>query len=138
MLVRFSRCCNPLPGDDIVGYITRGRGVSVHRTTCANIVISNDEETARLIEVEWESTGDANYNVDIEIMGQDRRGILNEVLQAVSETKTYISAISGRADKNKMATIHMTISIRSVDHLGNVVDRIKRIKDIFTVRRVMQ
>src|SRR5690554_713828 len=103
LLVRFARCCNPVPGDDIVGYITRGRGVSVHRKDCTNFKWSEDEDTARIIEVEWEATVEANYSVEIEITGHDRRGLLNEVLQAISESKTNIAAVSGRTDRNKMA-----------------------------------
>ena len=137
LLIRLSRCCNPIPGDDIVGFITKGRGVSVHRTDCPNI--QSDEDKARLIEVEWESyAGDRKeYNVDIEISGYDRRGLLNEVLQAVNETKTNITAVSGKSDRSKMATITMSISIHNISHLQKVVDRIKQIPDIYSVRRIM-
>ncbi|WP_313995962.1 bifunctional (p)ppGpp synthetase/guanosine-3',5'-bis(diphosphate) 3'-pyrophosphohydrolase [uncultured Paenibacillus sp.] len=139
MLVRFARCCNPVPGDEIVGYITRGRGVSVHRSDCNNIPAAGEgEEAARVIEVEWEQSVEANYAVDIEIRGHDRRGLLNEVLQAVSETKTNIAAVSGRSDKNKLALIHMTILIRNIEHLQSVVEKIKRVQDIFSVQRIMQ
>lgn len=139
LLVRFARCCNPVPGDDIIGYITRGRGVSVHRSDCPNIPSAGEgEESARVIEVEWEEEIEANYSVDIEITGQDRNGLLNEVLQAVSETKTNISAVTGRSDKNKMALMHMTILIRNTDHLHSVVERIKRVKDVYSVHRIIQ
>ncbi|WP_407681689.1 RelA/SpoT family protein [Pseudalkalibacillus salsuginis] len=138
LLIRLSKCCNPVPGDDIIGYITKGRGVSIHRKDCPNIRVEDDE--SRFLPVEWEgSTGQSkNYSVDIEINGFDRRGLLNEVLQAVAETKTNISAVSGRSDRNKMATISMTISIHNVSHLQKVVERIKRIPDVYAVRRVMQ
>ncbi|WP_419151441.1 RelA/SpoT family protein [Aeribacillus alveayuensis] len=137
LLVRLSRCCNPVPGDDIVGYITKGRGVSVHRTDCPNVL--KDEAQERLIEVEWENQlqGRKEYNVEIEILGYDRRGLLNEVLQAVNETKTNISSVSGRSDRNKVATIHMAISIQNINHLHKVVERIKQISDIYSVRRMM-
>ncbi len=139
LLVRFARCCSPVPGDDIVGYITRGRGVSVHRADCSNIpVAAEGEEAARVIEVEWEETTEANYSVEIEILGHDRRGLLNEVLQAVSESKTNIAAVSGRSDRNKVAIMHLTILIRNKDHLQSVVEKIKRVKDIFSVQRLMQ
>ncbi|AIQ65116.1 GTP pyrophosphokinase [compost metagenome] len=138
LLVRFARCCNPVPGDDIVGYVTRGRGVSVHRSDCPNIKAEESEEAARVIEVEWEGSMEANYSVDIEITGHDRSGLLNEVLQAVSESKTNISAVTGRSDKNKMALIHMTILIRNTDHLYSVVEKVKRVKDVYTVHRIMQ
>ncbi len=137
LLVRFARCCNPVPGDEIVGYITRGRGVSVHRQDCTNIPTGEDEED-RVIEVEWAESVEANYNVEIEITGHDRRGLLNEVLQAVSESKTNIAAVSGRSDKNKMALIHMTILIRNIDHLYSVVEKIKQVKDVYSVQRIMQ
>jgi GTP pyrophosphokinase len=138
MLIRLSKCCNPVPGDDIVGYITKGRGVSVHREDCVNV--HNDDAQVRLLPVEWEGNLEQpkNYNVDIEINGFDRRGLLNEVLHAVAETKTNITAVSGKSDKNKMATISMSISIHNVSHLQKVVERIKRIPDIYAVRRLMQ
>lgn len=137
LLIRLSRCCNPIPGDEIVGYITKGRGVSVHRADCPNVHAEDVQD--RLISVEWEgySSSRKEYNVDLEINGFDRRGLLNEVLQAVNETKTNITAVSGKTDKNKMATILITISIQNIAHLQKVVDRIKRISDIYAVRRVM-
>lgn len=140
LLVRFARCCNPVPGDDIIGYITRGRGISVHRSDCPNIPTIEDgnDETERVIEVAWEDSVEANYSVEIEITGHNRNGLLNEVLQAVSESKTHISAVSGRSDKNKMAMVHMTILIRNIDHLQSVVDKIKRVKDVYSVQRIMQ
>ncbi|GAA4705471.1 RelA/SpoT family protein [Brevibacillus fulvus] len=135
LLVRISRCCNPVPGDQIIGFVTRGRGVSVHRTDCPNV--HTEENGERLIDVEWDSVIQHNYSVDIEITGHDRNGLLNDVLQVVSETKTNIAAVSGKADRNRVATIHMTISISNVDHLHKVVERIKRIKDIYSVRRIL-
>ncbi|HDR5444172.1 GTP diphosphokinase [Bacillus anthracis] len=137
LLIRLSKCCNPVPGDDIVGYITKGRGVSIHRRDCVNV--HTEEAIERLLEVEWEGSPEKEieYNVDIEISGYDRRGLLNEVLQAVTETKTYISAVSGRSDRNKMATINMSISIRNLQHLKKVVERIKRVPEIYAVRRMM-
>jgi GTP pyrophosphokinase len=137
LLVRFARCCNPVPGDHIIGYITRGRGVSVHRLDCTNIPTGDGEEQ-RVIEVEWAEVVESNFNVEIEITGHDRRGLLNEVLQAVSESKTTMSAVSGRSDKNKMAMIHITILIKNIDHLHAVVEKIKRVKDVYSVQRIMQ
>ncbi len=137
LLIRLSKCCNPVPGDEIVGFITKGRGVSVHRADCQNV--HTEDAQQRLIEVEWESNLNdrKEFNVEIEINGFDRRGLLNEVLQAVNETKTNISSVSGRSDRNKVATINMSISIQNVSHLHKVVERIKQIRDIYSVRRVM-
>ncbi|MFB6765320.1 RelA/SpoT family protein [Bacillus altitudinis] len=139
LLVRLSKCCNPVPGDSIVGFITKGRGVSVHRDDCPNVKTGEAQE--RLIPVEWEheqpTRNRKEYNVEIEILGYDRRGLLNEVLQAVNETKTNISSVSGKSDRNKVATIHMAIFIQNINHLHKVVERIKQIKDIYSVRRFM-
>lgn len=138
LLIRLSKCCNPVPGDEIVGFITKGRGVSIHRKHCPNV--QTEEAKERLIEVEWIADVDSNksYHVDIEITGYDRKGLLNEVLQAIAESKTDIQSVSGRTDRNKMTTVHMTILIHNVNHLQKVVDRIKRIHDIYSVRRVIQ
>jgi GTP diphosphokinase / guanosine-3',5'-bis(diphosphate) 3'-diphosphatase len=137
LLIRLSRCCSPVPGDEIVGFITKGRGVSVHRADCTNV--QTEEVEQRLIPVSWEGDGQdrKEYNVDIEISGYDRRGLLNEVLQVVNETKTNITAVSGRSDRNKMATINMSISIQNISHLHRVVERIKQISDVYAVRRIM-
>ncbi|SEA94943.1 GTP pyrophosphokinase [Thalassobacillus cyri] len=138
LLVRLSKCCNPVPGDDIVGYITKGRGVSVHRADCPNV--QTEDAQSRLLPVEWEgSVSDSKqYHVDLEISGYDRRGLVNEVLQAVNETKTNITAVSGKSDRNKMATINITILIQNINHLRKIVDRIKQIPEVYTVRRMMQ
>lgn len=137
LLIRLSRCCNPVPGDEIVGFITKGRGVSVHRADCINI--NTEEAKERLIPVEWETNlnDKKEYNVDIEITGYDRRGLLNEVLQAVTETRTNISAVTGRTDRNKVAMISMTILISNLAHLQKVVDRVKQVPDVYSVRRIM-
>ncbi|MBM7644687.1 GTP pyrophosphokinase [Scopulibacillus daqui] len=138
LLIRLSKCCNPVPGDEIVGYITKGRGVSIHRKDCPNIKLDHDEN--RLLEVEWEgyTENSKQYNVDIEITGFDRTGLLNDVLQVVAESHTMMHAVSGKSDKNKIGIIHMTIAIRNLNHLKKVVDKIKKIPDIYSVRRVMQ
>lgn len=137
LLIRLSRCCSPVPGDEIVGFITKGRGVSVHRDDCPNV---QDERTnERIIDVEWEqhqTIGKKEYQVDIEISAFDRPGLLNEVMQVVNETKTNISAVSGKADRDKIATINMTILITNIAHLHKIVERIKQIPDIYSVQRM--
>ncbi len=136
LLIRFSKCCNPVPGDEIIGFVTRGRGVSIHRKDCSNVVYEKD--SGRIIPVEWDNAEQLTYTAEIEVIGIDRRGLLNEVLQAVSETKTIMTAVSGKTNKNRMATISMTILITNTDHLQSVVDRINRVKDVYSVRRIMQ
>ncbi|GIO17087.1 GTP pyrophosphokinase [Oceanobacillus oncorhynchi subsp. incaldanensis] len=138
LLVRIAKCCNPVPGDDILGYITKGRGVSVHRADCPNV--QTEEARQRYIDVKWKTqyAERKQYHVDLEITGYDRRGLLNEVLQAVNETKTNITHVNGRSDRNKMAVIQLTILIHNTNHLKKVVDRIKQIQEVYTVTRTVQ
>ncbi|MBU5265800.1 RelA/SpoT family protein [Virgibacillus proomii] len=138
LLVRLSKCCNPVPGDDIIGYITKGRGISVHRKDCPNV--QTEEARERFLHVEWENnrTEQKQYHVDLEISGYDRRGLVNEVLQAINETKTNITYVNGRSDRNKMAFIQITILIHNTRHLRKIVERIKQITDVYTVKRTIQ
>lgn len=137
ILIRLSRCCNPVPNDEIIGYITKGRGVSVHRKDCPNI--QSDVPKERFLKVKWKDTeySTKEYFLDLEISGYDRHGLLNEVLQVINETNTQITSVSGRADKNKIAHIHVTVLIKNTDHLQHIVDRIKQVKDIYAVTRTV-
>jgi len=137
LLIRLSKCCNPVPGDDIVGYITKGRGVSVHRADCPNIL--TDEAIKRHLKVEWKDdvTDTKQYHLDLEVSGFDRRGLLNDVLQAVNEMKTNISQVNGRTDRKKIAIINITLLINDTGHLQRIVERIKQIKDVYTVTRTL-
>ena len=137
LLIRFAKCCNPVPGDKIIGFVTRGRGVSVHRDDCPNVSALKDDGT-RIMDVEWASSADFSYHVELEIHALDRQGLVNEVMNAVAETKTDITAVSGRADHKHIAHISLSVRCRNLDHLRSVTERIKRIKDIQTVRRVIQ
>ncbi|WP_067931165.1 RelA/SpoT family protein [Alicyclobacillus kakegawensis] len=136
LLVRFARCCNPVPGDEILGFVTRGRGVSVHRTDCPNVKeLRADAE--RMLPVEWAPTPDSDFRVELEILALDRNGLLNEVLMAMAESKTEVTAVSGRADHQRIAHIHLSVRIHNLEHLRSVVERLKRLKDVQSVRRVI-
>ncbi|QIL46101.1 bifunctional (p)ppGpp synthetase/guanosine-3',5'-bis(diphosphate) 3'-pyrophosphohydrolase [Vagococcus coleopterorum] len=138
LLTRISRCCNPLPGDDIVGYITKGRGISIHRSDCPNIV--QDEHAAeRLIDVEWEdseSIHNKDYQADLEVYGYNRVGLLNDILQVVSNTAKQLVSVEAKPSKNKMATIHLTVTIQNLAHLERLVDKIKSVPDVHNVKRM--
>lgn len=138
LLVRLSHCCNPIPGDEIVGYITKGRGVSVHRTDCPNVKKAEQSGT-RLIDVSWNVVSDdrTHYNTDLEIQGYNRSGLLNDVLQAINNTTKQLNSINGRIDHNKMATIDVTVGIRDKVHLQRVIDNIKRVPDVYVVKRTI-
>lgn len=138
LLVRLSHCCNPIPGDEIVGYITKGRGVSVHRTDCPNVKNAEQSGT-RLIDVSWNVVSDdrTHYNTDLEIQGYNRSGLLNDVLQTINNTTKQLNSINGRIDHNKMATIDVTVGIRDKVHLQRVIDNIKRVPDVYVVKRTI-
>jgi GTP pyrophosphokinase len=136
LLVRLSKCCNPVPGDKIVGYITRGRGVSIHRVDCPNVQQEDDREN-RLIEVEWEDTStDKNYDAELQIHGYDRTGLLNEILQVVNALTGSISNVQGKVDNNQMAIIRLTVSISNLSELEEIVGKIKQVPDIYSVKRI--
>lgn len=136
ILIRFSRCCNPLPGDDIVGYITRGRGVSIHRRECDNIKSHSTEEQARMVEVIWDTEVESIYPVDLEIFALDRARLVTDVMNVVMETRTNILAINARVAKDKSTHIQLSIEIRNLGHLYNVMQKIRRVKDVTSVERV--
>ena len=135
LLIRISRCCNPVPGDAIVGYITKGRGISIHRADCPNV--QSPEAEKRLIEVEWEDTANNSkeYDADLEIYGYDRSGLLNDVLQTFNALTKRLQSVEARTNKEKMATIRLTVSIQNLNHLKSIVDKIKQIPDVYSVRR---
>ncbi|MCB5954115.1 RelA/SpoT family protein [Enterococcus sp. CWB-B31] len=136
LLIRLSRCCNPVPGDKIVGYITKGRGVSIHRADCPNVQ-HQEELPERMIEVEWEDTENLNkeYNADLEIYGYNRSGLLNDVLQAISSMTKNLVSVEAKPTKDKMAMIHLTVKIQNLSHLKTIVDKIKNVPDVYSVRR---
>lgn len=138
LLIRISRCCNPVPGDPIVGYITKGRGISIHRGDCPNVVNSQEENQQRLIEVEWEDTaaiGGKYYAADLEIYGYNRSGLLNDILQVISSLSQNLVGVEAKPSKNKMAVVHLTVSIQNLTHLEQIVDKIKMVPDVYSVRR---
>jgi len=135
VLIRISRCCNPLPGDSIVGYVTRGRGVSVHRLGCSNVRhLSGEPE--RLIEVAWDKDAPQVFQTALVISAFDRPGLLSDVVNAVAETRTNMSYVNARAGKNKTATIDLVLEITSLEQLRHIQDRIAKIRDVFSVSRM--
>ncbi len=137
LLIRISRCCNPVPGDPIVGYITKGRGISIHRADCPNVQHSEDLQN-RLIEVEWEDAKlnqGKEYDADLEIYGYNRSGLLNDVLQVISSMTKNLVSVDAKPIKNKMATLRITLGIQNLNQLEQIVDKIKTVPDVYSVRR---
>ncbi|MEG6616090.1 bifunctional (p)ppGpp synthetase/guanosine-3',5'-bis(diphosphate) 3'-pyrophosphohydrolase [Peptococcaceae bacterium 1198_IL3148] len=136
LLIRLAHCCNPVPGDDIIGYITRGRGVSIHRTDCQNLAELAKEETERLVEVTWDKNFHSSFHVKLEVHGFDRAGLLNDVLNVLLEMKINTNWVTARTRKDRMATIELALHLSSLEQLEYVVNKVKRIKDVYGVRRV--
>lgn len=135
IMVKLARCCNPIPGDPVIGYITRGSGISVHRTDCPNVLSNNPEEQRRLIEVSWDITTDAVYKVNIVINASDRPGMMADIMQVTSEAKLNINALNCRTDKHKNAYITMGLDISNLEQLDNIMNKIKRMKGVYSVER---
>jgi GTP pyrophosphokinase len=133
MLLRFAKCCTPVPGDSIVGLVTRGRGVSVHRSDCPNL---KQVDQARLLEATWEESTEGSYPVEIEVSAMDRNRILSDVVNAVAEAKVNITALNARSNRDGTATIYMTVTVMDVNHLENVINRINRVRDVYLVHRL--
>ena len=131
MLVRFAHCCNPLPGDKIVGYITRGRGVSVHRADCSNLRDSG-VEAQRMVEVEWEGQSNASYEADIQIIAYDRSGLLAEVSLMFASIDVPLVAISAHQSKSKQGTcmINLSIIIKNTQQLDKIIRDLAKWPDV--------
>ena len=136
IMVKLARCCNPVPGDPVIGYITRGSGISVHRADCTNVMSNNPEEQSRLIDVTWDVATDDVYKANIVIIAVDKPGIMVDIMMAISENKININNISSHSDKNKMATIHLGLDITNIGQLETIMNRIKRIQGIYSVERL--
>ncbi len=133
LLVRFANCCSPIPGDPITGYVTRGKGVTVHRANCPSVLSERDIE--RLIDVEWESVDQQTYPITVRIDALDRPGLLNEITNVVAEHKVNIVAASIGTHPDGTATITATLKVTSLQQLSKVLTRIERIRDITSVTR---
>ena len=132
MLIKLARCCSPVPGDEIVGYITRGRGVTVHRKDCPNV---NDLEPERLIEVVWDETDTGYYPVELHLEGYDRPNLLTSIMTTLNDNKTTTAAVNARALDDGRASIQLTVNIESIADLENVMNRLRQIRGIVSVTR---
>ena len=137
ILARMARCCNPVPGDEVIGYITRGKGISVHRRDCPNVAwLKTSPE--RCIEVEWEFGEENSYPVELEIEATDRVALLTNVMNAITGLRANISAVNAHTGKDHVAVINVVVEITGTDHLNSVLERVGRIKGVTAVRRVQQ
>lgn len=135
--VRFSKCCSPIPGDEIVGFVTRGRGITIHRTDCVNIMNLPESERQRLIEAEWEA-GEADhqlYTVEINIYANNRTGLLVDISKIFTERKIDVTAMNVRTSKQGTATIDMAFDVNSKSELNALIEKIRQVESVLDIER---
>ncbi|MDC7295346.1 MULTISPECIES: RelA/SpoT family protein [unclassified Butyrivibrio] len=135
--VRFSKCCNPVPGDEICGFVTRGRGVSIHRRDCVNVIKMQEEDKTRLIEAKWQSdtSGDGKYAATIKIFANNRSGLLADVSRTLSEKDIDILSMNTRTSKQGLATMETSFQVSSRDQLRDIVEKIRQIDSVIDIER---
>ncbi len=133
LLVRFGKCCHPIPGDPITGFITRGKGITVHLRTCPTVM--NEREVTRLIEVEWEAAPAQTYPIAIRVEAYDRTGLLSDITQVMADNKVNILAANVGVSPDHTAEVLMTLQVASVAQLAKVMSRVEQLKDVLNVQR---
>lgn len=139
LAVRFSKCCAPVPGDEIVGFVTRGRGVSIHRTDCINIINLPEMERVRLIDAEWEGSPDETsgekYIAEIRIYVTNRNGLLVDITKAMTERNINILSLNTRVNKQGYGTLSMSFEISNREELNSIIDKIRGIESVIDIER---
>ena len=138
LAVRFSRCCNPVPGDEIVGFVTRGRGVSIHRTDCVNMIHLPEGEKNRLIEAEWSleaEKGDGVYPVEIVVYCYNRSGVLMDVSRVFTENSIDIKSMNVRTTKQEKATLTIGFETQGAEELDRLITKLKGVESVIDIDR---
>ncbi len=136
LMIKLARCCNPVPGDDIVGFITKGRGISVHRKDCSNVTNLPEQEKARFIEVEWEDLkAGKSYDAEICIIGSDRKGILSDISRACEDMDIHLSGVNAKAGRDGSLTMSVILSISSTQEMQKVLRNLRNIEGVTQVYR---
>ena len=136
--VRFSKCCSPIPGDEIVGFVTRGRGITIHRTDCINVLNMSELDRSRLIEAEWQSPESANsetYMAEIQIYANNRTGLLVDLSKIFTERKIDVRGMSSRTSKQEKATISMSFNVKCKEELNTLIEKIRQVDSVIDVER---
>ena len=136
LMIKLARCCNPVPGDNIIGFITKGRGISVHRKDCSNVTNLPEHEKARFIEVEWEDLKvGKSYDADICIVGSDRKGILSDISRVCEDMDIHLSGVNAKTGRDGTLTMTITLSISSTQEMQKVLRNLRNIDGISQVYR---
>ncbi len=135
--VRFAKCCSPIPGDEIVGYVTRGRGVTIHRTDCVNVMNISETDSVRLIEADWQESDFSQglYTADINVYAHNRIGLLGDISKIMTERKIDLTSINSRVSKQGTATISLTFDVHSKQELNSLLDKIRQIESVIDIER---
>lgn len=134
-IVRFAKCCSPVPGDRIIGYITRGRGVTVHQMDCSNLE-TNEEARNRYIEVSWAKDEVVSYNSEVQIVAPDRKGLLSEITMLMAETRVTVNGVNARRTKDGIALINLNLEIQNTEQLTKIINKFKSMPEVIDVKRV--
>lgn len=135
VLTKFARCCTPVPGDEIIGYITRGRGVTIHRADCKNFE-STEEMQSRFIEVAWRHDETASFTAEIQVIAPDRKGLLSEVTSLIVAINLVVTGVSAKLLKSGIAVINLSVEISDIKKLNNLINKVKNLEDVIEVKRV--
>ena len=139
--VRFSKCCSPVPGDEIIGFVTRGRGVSIHRTDCINVLNLQELERRRLIDAEWQDMGaiasGEKYTTEIKIYANNRTGLLVDISRIFTERNIDMTSINVRTSKQGTATISITFDIGGKDELQRIAEKLHQVESVLDIERAM-
>lgn len=139
MAVRFSKCCNPVPGDEIVGFVTRGRGMSIHRTDCVNMIHLSETERERLIDAEWEETAaeenGGQYLAELKMFAHDRQGLLMEISKIFTEAKIDVKSMNIRTSKKGTASLDMGFIVHGREELNRVIEKLRQIEGVMDIER---
>ena len=135
--VRFAKCCSPIPGDEIVGFVTRGRGVTIHRTDCVNVMNLSESERVRLIDAEWQGSNLTSglYTAEINVYANNRTGLLVDISKIFTERKIDLTTINSRTSKQGRATISMTFDVHSTEELNSIVEKIRQVESVIDIER---
>lgn len=136
IMVRFAKCCNPVPGDEIQGYITKGRGVSVHRSDCSNLKALINYDSTKVVEVAWGSSKGAAYVAEIQVKAEDRIGILSDIMLVITDSKLPLNALNAKSSKGNIAMVNIKVKIDSIEQLKELMRKIRKLKGIMDVYRM--
>ena len=136
LMVRFAKCCNPVPGDDILGYITKGRGVSIHRKDCSNLQNLVEEDPQKVVDVAWGTAKGVAYMAEIQVKAEDRSGMLSDIMNVIMESKLPLNALNAKSAKSNLAYVNIKIKIDTIEQLKELMRKIKRLIGVIDVYRM--